>query len=297
MPTLQHSALVEMFREQPALAPRFLADLFRLDVPPHAVAAVVESAIDQILPVELRADLVLELQDAEGTAVLAVVVEVQRHEDPDKKRSWPAYVSLVRARKQCGTVVLVVAPDARVAAWAAEDIDLGLGRGWVSPVVLGPETVPRVTDAAVAAQEVELSVLSALAHGNGADGLPVLEAALRGLGRLDQEHAMVYFQIIWDVLRTPVRQALEALVMERQNRVNVDELPVSRHFFELGVRKGLREGELKGLRDVLLRLIARVGIPVGEGDRARIQACEDAATLDRWVENVLGAKTLGDILS
>jgi hypothetical protein len=34
-----------------------------------------------------------------------------------------------------------------------------------------------------------------------------------------------------------------------------------------------------------------------EDDRARIQACEDPATLDRWIENVLGAKTAADVLS
>ncbi|MGK3996720.1 hypothetical protein [Sorangium sp. So ce1024] len=31
----------------------------------------------------------------------------------------------MRARKRCDTIVLVVAPDAGVAAWAAEAIDLG----------------------------------------------------------------------------------------------------------------------------------------------------------------------------
>jgi len=44
----------------------------------------------------------------------------------------------------------------------------------------------------------------------------VLTAAFGALVRLDREHAAVYFQIIWDVLRDPRRQALEALVMERQ---------------------------------------------------------------------------------
>ena len=36
--------------------------------------------------------------------------------------------------------------------------------------------------------------------------------------------------------------------------------------------------------------------PRTEDERARIQGCEDAATLDRWVENVLGAKNAGDVL-
>ena len=44
-----------------------------------------------------------------------------------------------------------------------------------------------------------------------------------------------------------------------------------------------------------IRLIARAGISLPDEDRARIATCEDAATLDRWVENVLGAHTAADI--
>ena len=34
-----------------------------------------------------------------------------------------------------------------------------------------------------------------------------------------------------------------------------------------------------------------------EEERARVLACADPATLERWVENVLGAKTAADVLS
>jgi hypothetical protein len=67
--------------------------------------------------------------------------------------------------------------------------------------------------------------------------------------------------------------------------------------FRDGELEGFRDGELEGLRGALLRLIARAGISLTEEDRARIQACDDTATLDRWVENVLEAKTAADVLS
>lgn len=289
MPTLEHNALVEMFRENPGLAPHLLASLFHVEVPAHASAAVVESSLDQLIPVEFRADLVLELRDAEGTVVLAIVLEVQRDRDPDKKYSWPVYVTVVRARKRCDTVVLAIAPDADVAAWAVENIDLGLGRGNVRPFVIGPAAVPEITDPEAAAREVELAVLSAVAHGNGPNGLAVVQAALVALGRLDREHAAVYFQIIWNALRGPMQRALEALVMERQAAGNTPFPPFAQQIFD--------RGRLDGLREALLRLVARAGITLTEADRARIQACNDAATLDRWVENVLGAKTAADVLS
>ena len=108
MPTLEHNAIVEMFRENPDLAPHFLAILFHVDVPPHASAAVVESSLDQLIPVEFRADLVLELGNAVGRPVLAIVLEVQRDEDPDKKYSWPVYVTVVRAKKRCQAIQHIV---------------------------------------------------------------------------------------------------------------------------------------------------------------------------------------------
>ncbi|MEP7122809.1 MAG: Rpn family recombination-promoting nuclease/putative transposase [Byssovorax sp.] len=61
--------------------------------------------------------------------------------------------------------------------------------------------------------------------------------------------------------------------------------------------EGEAAGELKGRRDTLLRLVGRAGIALSEEDRARIQSCIDEATLDRWIDNVFGAKTATDVLS
>ncbi|WP_437544970.1 hypothetical protein WME97_37730 [Sorangium sp. So ce367] len=114
----------------------------------------------------------------------------------------------------------MIAPDVGVAAWAAENIDLGLGLGHVEPLVLGPAVVPEITDPAEAEKDAELAVLSAVAHGNGPNGLTVL-----------------------------------------------------------------------------LRLLARAGIALTANESARIHACADIAILDRWIDNVLGAKTATDVLS
>ena len=63
-----------------------------------------------------------------------------------------------------------------------------------------------------------------------------------------------------------------------------------------GKLEGFREGELKGKRDALLRLTARAEIALTAEDRSRIHACADMATLDRWLDNVLGAATASDML-
>lgn len=85
--------------------------------------------------------------------------------------------------------------------------------------------------------------------------------------------------------------------MEQQANPEAPLPPFAKWLIAMGERQGEFTGELKGKRDTLLRLCGRVGIAHSEGDRARIQACDDAATLDRWVDNLFGAKTSTDVFS
>jgi hypothetical protein len=43
--------------------------------------------------------------------------------------------------------------------------------------------------------------------------------------------------------------------------------------------------------------MVRARIELTEDDRTRIQACHDTVVLDRWVDNVLVAKTAADVFS
>jgi hypothetical protein len=307
MPTLEHNALVEMFRDNPALVARLLAQILHAPVPEHSSIVVVEAALDQLLPVEFRADLVFELRNAVNKLLLAIVLEVQRESDADKKFSWPVYVTVLRARKRCPACVLVIAPDASVATWAAKPIQLGLGPGdgTVKPWVLGPAQLPRVTDPAVAAQEPELSVLSARAHGNEPDGFPVVRAALAGLEGLDPNTAAVYFQLIYDALREPMRSALEALIMANQQSEDVTWPPFMQRLIDRGeaaamrkwMLKGKHEGKHEAKREMIVKLALRAGIALTEEERARIEKCDDLATLDRWIDNALTSKTAVELFA
>ncbi|HVK64970.1 MAG TPA: hypothetical protein VM694_10860, partial [Polyangium sp.] len=105
--------------------------------------------------------------------------------------------------------------------------------------------------------------------------------------------------------REPMRRALEVLIMQRQSEGKATFPPFAQQIFDRGMHEGELKGELRGKlegmlagkRDALLRLLARAGISLAEDDRARIDACTDTDTLDRWVENVLGAKTSRDVFA
>ena len=64
-----------------------------------------------------------------------------------------------------------------------------------------------------------------------------------------------------------------------------------------GKAEGVSEGEVKGRRKALLRLLARAKIAVPDSDRGRIHSCSDIETLDRWIENVIGAKSISEVLT
>jgi hypothetical protein len=314
MPTLEHEALVSMFRDNPPLAPQLVEMLFGVAIPTHTSVTVVEAGLDAMLPIEFRADLVLELRNELGQIVLSCILEVQRNIDRVKERSWPVYAAVEHSRKSCPTIVLVVAPDADVAAWASRPIDLGLGLHVMRPLVLGPRVVPVVTDPADAEKQPELAILSALAHADGPQALEVVMAALGVLGKFDQEHAGVYFHIVYNHIREPLQQAIMEFIMQRQAGKLPKVPPVPEKFmadfakayeakflreFEAKALSQIRESELKGLRegkrDTLLRLLTHAGIALTEDERARIHACTDVERLDQWAENVIGAKNAADV--
>lgn len=298
MPSLEHNGLVDLFRNNPDLGAHLLTVAFGIPVPPHSKTTVVEATLDQLIPIEFRADLVIELGDGNGRVALAIVLEVQLGEDPVKKYSWPVYATVVRARKRCPTCVLVVTTNVDVARWAAEPIDIGLDRASFSPLVLAPSAVPKVTDSTVAEREREVAILSALAHGNDeADGLKILIASLAALGRFDPDTASVYLQIIYETLREPMRKALEIAIMEHVSNKEVTLPPFALKLISIGEERGETRGKREGKQDALLLLARRLGVSLSAEQRARIEACEDMATLDRWLDRVVDAKSADDLFA
>lgn len=55
------------------------------------------------------------------------------------------------------------------------------------------------------------------------------------------------------------------------------------------------EGERKAKRETLLHLLSRAGIALTEEEQGRVTSCDDPAMLERWIGNVLGAKTAADV--
>ncbi|HET9930018.1 MAG TPA: hypothetical protein VFQ35_04990, partial [Polyangiaceae bacterium] len=271
MPSLDHELLIELFRNQPELAAQLLRDALHLELPAYTEARLASSDLTELVPTEFRADAVVLLVD--GKPVLGVIVEAQLSRDERKRFTWPAYVSVLRARHQCPVELLVVTPDRAVATWASTPISLDLtGSAALRPRVLGPETIPIVTDAERAAREPEFAVLSLMAHGRDdtETAVSIALAAGHAVQFLSEDQRVLYLALIESALSDEAKKAFE---MHPQSGKLISSW--QRAPFE-------KARAAEKAADIIAVLEAR-GLVVSDAQRQRITETSDLDTLSRWV--------------
>ncbi len=116
--------------------------------------------------------------------------------------------------------------------------------------------------------------------------------------------------MLLDCIDKALRAALEASIMEEDNQSSqssvtpefvdralawgyraliADEKRLS---LEEGREVGREEGLLLGRREVLLRFLARGGLRPDTDEARQISECEDLTTLDRWIDQAIGAPSV-----
>jgi hypothetical protein len=276
MPSLSHEALVMLFRNRPELAPELLRQVLAVDLPAYSEVRIESADLGQIAPTEYRADLVVLL--VHGRPVLAIVVEVELHQQQAKRFTWPLYATASRARFRCPACVLVVTPYAGVARWASRLIPVGPGIAF-QPLVVGPDGVPAVTDPRLAATDPELAVLSAMAHGKAEPktAAQVAFAALAASVGLEDDRALLYSDLIRISLSAAARKALEALMA----------LPHGYEFQSNFARKHDAMGQARGHAKAVIGVLEARGLHVSDEQRERILGCKDLEQLAAWVRKAV----------
>jgi hypothetical protein len=278
MASWDHEGIVELFRSDPRLAADLLQGPLGVDLPAFAQARVESGAVTQLNPAELRADLVVSLND-DDHAVLAIVLEAQRDIDTDKFFSWPAYVASLRQRLRCEVCLLVVTQSERVANWAARVIRLGPG-GSLQPLVLRPSVVPVIDDAEDAQRAPELAVLSAMVHGGGnvETAVKVALTALTAVHDLDRDRFLLYFGLIRAALSEAGRKAFEMH-------------PQGVQFFDESLQQSFNRGHIEGRATekaaAVLDVLDTRGLTITDTQRDRIVSCKDLEILSRWVRRAV----------
>lgn len=269
MVSKEHEVVVEMFRNRARLAAE-LGEALGVKLPSWSQARADASDLNELVPTEYRADVVILLEQGEGEEkerVYALVVEAQLSTDRRKRMVWPQYLTSLRARLECPVMLLVVTPDEAVERWCEGAIDIGHPRWVLYPLVLGPSRIPVVDSLEVARENPELLVLSALVHGRTQAGRRIV----RVLPALDSERTRLYARLIVLFLGEEARQELEEM-MRSDNPQEVD-------FFQRFVDEGMEKGKAAA---VLVVLRGR-GLEVDAKARERIVSCTDTAQLEKWL--------------
>jgi hypothetical protein len=293
VPSHVHEALIELFRQRPALAAELLRGQLGVPMPSYSNASVGSSDLTDLAPTEYRADAVVVLT-SDDVPVSAVVVEVQLRRDPAKRWSWPVYLTTLRARLRASVVLLVVCPDRTTATWCAAPIDLGHPDWALRPVVIAPDQVPVLTDPEEAVGKPELAVLSAMAHGAGTDGDKVLSAFMAGLRALSDDQANLYTDLVLMTLPAAARARLEELMSTGTWEYKSD---FARRYYGQGRAEGRDEGIAEGEARAVLRFLDARGIDVPHAARERIMGCTDLDQLETWEHRAATVSTIDELFA
>jgi hypothetical protein len=293
MPSYLHELLLLLFRNRFAA----VADLLReLDVqlPEYDEVHTESSDLSDLQPAEYRADLVLFLVRG-AHKVLGVIVEVQLGCDHDKWYAWPAYIANLRARHRCPVCLLVITIEDAVARWAGRTIELGPGTR-CNPWVLGPSNTPAITELREAKENVELAVLSAIEHGQGADiplAARIASTAIVASADIDAERSRLYLDLILISLSEHARTAFEVTMNSLGYEYQSD---FARRYVAQGRAEGKVEGKAEGRVEIVFKLLTSRFGPLSEGIQGRVRSAQDTQ-IDVLAERILTAQTLEEALS
>ncbi|MFI0368529.1 hypothetical protein ACH35V_11645 [Actinomadura sp. 1N219] len=285
MPSQEHDVPAELFRWSPMLAAELLTEM-GIRLPEIRRARDVSESFTDFSTKEYTADAAIVLETVHGRT--GVVVEVQRKKADDKRWTWPLYLATLRNRQRCPTVLLVIAPDPKVAEWCATEIDTGHPGHTLTPLVLSRDHVPLLKDAEEIAADPAMGVLSALFHGDGEHQNDVVQAGFDTTNLMadrGDERFKRYYNHLIAVLPEAARKALDM-------KMNTESLYSYSEFLSEAAAKGKAEG----VAGAVLRVLKKRGVAVTDEQRERIVGCTDVEQLDAWLDRAITAHKAADVL-
>jgi len=287
VPSLTHEALLLLFRNRPTLAAEVLRDVFHESLPPFTRTQIVSADLTEVIPAERRSDLIILFEAEEP--LLTVIVEAQLRPDPEKRYVWPVYLSCGRARYRCPTWLLVVTTDPNTVAWCRTPIEMGHPDYVLTPLVLGPDAVPVVTDPEQARAAPEVTVLSAMAHGRGDAGEAIAKAFFAAAAGLDEDRRVSYADLVLSSLNEAARRKLEEMMSSGYQYQS--------EFALKYVAKGREEGKREGKAQAVLAVLEARSLAIPDEVRERVLASTDLGELDRWLRRAAVVSDARDLFA
>lgn len=239
-------------------------------------------------PLELTRDRTVLFRGGDGKTEFAVCFEVQLRKDESRRFAWPMYVVRLFHDLRCPVVLLVLTTDENVRTWCAAGFEVGHPGFVLYPLVVTPEHIDRITTVAEAAGNIELAVLSALTFGDEPGGVVVLDAVFAALATIDPDTAAQYSEIIAASLRGSGREHVEELVV-------IKDFQYTSRLAQRLRAEGKAEGAAEKQAEFVVMALQRRGVCVSAEERARILACADLETLDRWLDRAFTVEKAADV--
>ncbi|MGW4195379.1 hypothetical protein [Streptomyces sp. NPDC005004] len=235
----------------------------------------------------------LKVVPSDGDGFL-LAIEAQTKRAPDKGVNWAYYVSYLHAKFELPVLLVAVCRHRSTATWAAGPFECRVGP-WATqvtrPFVLGPDTVPPVTDEAMVAREPALATFSALVHSESEQSEAILNLLARGMRSFDKATAMYWSEFLEIGLEnTPARDTWREL-----EKMVVTFFPGRGTVFEEAYLDGEAKGEVAGKKQAVLRVLEARGLAVSDDVRERVDACTDAEVIDSWLDRSVAVERVEDL--
>ncbi|GAA0424682.1 hypothetical protein Acor_37130 [Acrocarpospora corrugata] len=287
-----HEGLAGIATLDPGHTADALRALFELPVSSTDPARVLSGNLTECTPSEYRADAAL-LYGTEPNR-FGVIVEVQLKPDQDKRMSWPAYITNLRARDECPTCLVVICPSRRTAKWASQPIEIGHPGLTLVPLVIGPDNTPVYTEVADAVGNIGLASIAAITQSKHPQINEILATLTAAWNVLGQPLAERYARYVLVSLTGEPQRELERLMAAKT-------YPYQGAYTEGLLAQGKAEGKAEGAIEkevaILLMMLDSRSIKLSEDQRQRIVTCKDEALLDSWVKKAIFANAADEIFS
>ncbi|MFC8565571.1 hypothetical protein ACFUIW_07370 [Streptomyces sp. NPDC057245] len=189
----------------------------------------------------------------------------------------------MRAKFDLPVLLVAVCRSRTTARWAAGPFECRVGP-WSSqitrPFVLGPDTVPEITDETLVADQPALATFSAIVHSESRGIDAILNLLAHGMRSFDVATAKYWSEMLEVGLEdTPARDRWREL-----EKVVISYFPGRGTVFEEAYYDGEAKGKAAGKAEGVLRVLEGRGLAVSDDARARVSDCTDLDRLDDWLD-------------
>ncbi|HEX7841944.1 MAG TPA: hypothetical protein VF469_30950 [Kofleriaceae bacterium] len=163
-----------------------------------------------------------------------------------------------------------------------------------------------MTDREQAVRELQLAVLSVVAHGRGevATAVAIARAAVDAVLPLPEEQRLLYSALIEKALSEAARKALDmdpqiVKFFSDEHRRSYDQgiaEGVAKGEAK-GEARGVAKGEAKGEAKALMMILKQRGLAMTDEQHHQIVTCTDLATLDDWLNRALSVTSVDELLA